>query len=275
MKRGIASTVSAAVNAAIGRAQATADDARRMVINRDKVLADLDADTATLGDAIAAAGTEHANMRTEWEAAEAALSQRLDDIQLTPGPAGKDGQAGADGLDGADGRDGIDGLAGSDGADGKNGVNGSDGKDGTNGKNGSNGLDGLNAYQIARAAGYGGTQAQWLASLTGAKGDMGDPGPAGTPNLQIEYRDGVAVPAITSLLGISASVDVTITWPTPFADAAYVVTPQINTTAATLIGKTAVALKSKTNQACTVTVTSTALLSTGQATISAVAYRKG
>jgi hypothetical protein len=32
------------------------------------------------------------------------------------------------------------------------------------------GIDGLSAYQVARAEGYGGTQAQWLASLIGAAG---------------------------------------------------------------------------------------------------------
>jgi len=172
----------------------------------------------------------------------ARLDERIDEIQLAPGPAGKDG---------ADGKPGIDGKAGT---------------------NGTNGTDGLTAYQVARASGYGGTQAQWLASLVGPKGDAG---PAGPVNLQIEYRDGVAVPAITSLLGISASVDVTITWPAAFADATYIVTPQVSTTAGGLVGKTAVAVKSKTNTACVVTVTTTALLSAGQATLSAIAYRKG
>lgn len=44
------------------------------------------------------------------------------------------------------------------------------------------GVRGLSAYEVAVAAGYTGTQAQWLASLkgaTGAKGDKGDTGAKG------------------------------------------------------------------------------------------------
>lgn len=93
--------------------------------------------------------------------------------------------------------------------------------------------------------------------------------------VQIEYRDGVAVPTIASLLGISATVDVTITWPNSFADTSYVVTPQVSTAVAGLLGKTGATLKSKTTTGCVVTVTTTALIAAGQATLSAVAYRKG
>jgi hypothetical protein len=266
VRRGLFTALDNGLRAAVGRAQATADNARQMVLNRDKVLADLDADTATLGDAIAAAGTEHTNMRAEWDAGDADLSHRIDEISLTPGPAGKDGTPGAAGRDGHDGRDGLDGSPGKDGRDG---TSGQPGKDGSNG---SNGQDGLSAYQVARASGYGGTQAQWLATLVGPKGDTGA---AGTNNLQIEYRDGVPVPAITSLLGISAQVDVTIPWVNALPDNNYFVTPQINTAAPALIGKTSVTTKSKTAAGCVVTVTTTALVSTGQATLSAVAYRKG
>ena len=219
-----------AVNAKADQAEATGQNARDMVLKRDPRISTLEGLADQLGGAVNAGNGEHAR-----------LDQRIDKIQLTPGPAGKDG---------ADGKPGIDGKAG---------------------LNGTNGTDGLTAYQVARASGYGGTQAQWLASLVGPKGDTG---PAGPVNLQIEYRDGVAVPAITSLLGISASVDVTITWATAFADANYIVTPQVSTTAGGLVGKTAVAVKSKTATACVVTVTTTALLSAGQATLSAIAYRK-
>ncbi|MES3152947.1 hypothetical protein [Sphingomonas faeni] len=44
------------------------------------------------------------------------------------------------------------------------------------GKDGSNGIDGASAYQIARAAGYGGTQTQWLASLRATDGKDGKNG---------------------------------------------------------------------------------------------------
>lgn len=250
MKRGIFTTMSGAITAAVAKAQATADNARQMVLNRDVTLKDLQADAATIPDIINAAATEHAQINEAWQAADAALSSRIDHISLTPGPAGRDGKDGRDGLNGTNGVNGIPG---------------------------SNGADGASAYQLARAAGYGGTQTQWLASLKGAdgaKGDTGPTGPAGAPNLQIEYRDGVAVPAVLSLLGLSATVDVTITWPTPFPDAAYVVTPQVATSAAGLIGKTTATLKSKTATGCVVTVTTTALISAGAATLSAVAYRK-
>lgn len=77
------------MNAAM-KAQATADNARQMVLNRDRTLADLDADTATLGDAIAAAGTEHATMQAEWEAGDTTLLGLIENIELTPGPPGAD-----------------------------------------------------------------------------------------------------------------------------------------------------------------------------------------
>lgn len=93
-------------------------------------------------------------------------------------------------------------------------------------------------------------------------------------SVQIEYRDGVAVPAVASLLGISATVDVTITWANAFADTNYIVTPQVSTAVAGLVGKTGATLKAKTTTGCVVTVTTTALIAAGQATLSAVAYRK-
>lgn len=47
---------------------------------------------------------------------------------------------------------------------------------------GTDGADGLSAYEVAKAAGYTGTQAEWLASLTGppgAPGATGEQGPEG------------------------------------------------------------------------------------------------
>ena len=49
------------------------------------------------------------------------------------------------------------------------------------GNDGAPGADGKSAYQLARDAGYGGTQTQWLASLKGDKGDRGDTGLQGIP----------------------------------------------------------------------------------------------
>jgi hypothetical protein len=161
MNRGLFGIVDGALKAAVSTAQATADNARQMVLNRDPRLASLDT-------ALAAGDTVHA-----------AINKRIDDL---PKPT--------------------------------------------------------------------------------------------TSAVQIEYRDGVAVPAIVSLLGLSATVDVTITWPNPFADTNYVVTPQISTAVAGLLGKTGATLKTKTTTGCVITVTTTALIAAGQATLSAVAYRK-
>jgi hypothetical protein len=161
MNRGLFGIFDGALKAAVSTAQATADNARQMVLNRDPRLASLDAALAA-GDAV-----------------HAAINKRIDDL---PKPT--------------------------------------------------------------------------------------------TSSVQIEYRDGVAVPAITSLLGISASTDITITWPSPFPDTTYIVTPQLATAVPALIGKTAATLKTKTPGGCVVTVTTTALLGSGQATVSAVAYRK-
>ena len=48
-----------------------------------------------------------------------------------------------------------------------------------NGLKGDTGADGLSAYQIAVINGYKGSQAEWLASLVGAKGDKGEKGDQG------------------------------------------------------------------------------------------------
>jgi hypothetical protein len=196
MNRGLFSAVSGALSAAVKTAQATADNARQMVINdRPKI---------------------------------SAVANAVDELKTqTPaiGPAGAKGDAGATGPVGPRGDAGQAGAAGA-------------------------------------------------AGPTGATGPAGPQGPAGIANLQIEYRDGIAVPAITSLLGISATADVPVTWPTPFADTTYIVTPQVATATPALIGKTTATLKAKTTTGCTITVTTTALISAGQATVSAVAYRK-
>ncbi|AHB12067.1 tail assembly protein [Xylella phage Sano] len=53
---------------------------------------------------------------------------------------------------------------------------------GPQGNAGATGANGLSAYQVAVANGFAGTQAEWLASLKGAKGDPGIQGPPGIPS---------------------------------------------------------------------------------------------
>ena len=109
------------------------------------------------------------------------------------GANGKDGKDGAEGKDGTNGKDGVDGKDGKDGTsctvealkDGSgydvlcggkkvgsltNGKDGAKGADGENGTDGANGANGKSAYEIAKENGFKGTEAEWLASLTGAQG---------------------------------------------------------------------------------------------------------
>ncbi|MFJ4038212.1 hypothetical protein ACIPVB_08995 [Microbacterium sp. NPDC090007] len=189
----------------VNKAQATADNARQMVITRDPRLTTLEDIARRFDVATQAADEEHQRLQSE-----------IDNIARTPGPPGRDGAAGRDGTNG---RDGAPGVNGKDGAPGKD-------------------------------------------------------APAGAV-AQIEYRDSIAVPAIITLLGAAATVDVTVTWPTPFPDTGYTITkPQTGTTTANLIGKTDAIVKSKTTTGCVITVTTTALLALGQVTLSVLAYRK-
>ena len=73
------------------------------------------------------------------------LLDKINTIELTPGPKGEPGEKGKDGRDGLDGRDGERGLPGKDGVDGKDGKDGRDGKDGKDGIGtpGVNGKDGV------------------------------------------------------------------------------------------------------------------------------------
>lgn len=93
------------------------------------------------------------------------------------GARGPKGNPGRDGLDGAPG---VDGKDGADGAPGRDGLPGVDGRDGT---------DGLSAYEVAVAAGFVGTEVEWLASLAGPAGADGAPGRDGSDG--IPGRDGV------------------------------------------------------------------------------------
>lgn len=94
---------------------------------------------------------------------------------------------------------GEQGPAGQDGADGQDVTyywNGTtlvlNGASGTRSAN-LQGVPGESAYDVAVAEGYEGTEAEWLASLKGADGDIGpqgETGPAGAPGVYAEHLTG-------------------------------------------------------------------------------------
>jgi len=109
------------------------------------------------------------------------------------GPQGPVGPAGADGAQGPigptgptgpKGDTGDTGPAGTTGPQGPQGPAGSTGATGPAGSPGADGNDGKSAYEVALDNGFVGTEAQWLASLVGPKGDTGDQGPQGIQGIQ-------------------------------------------------------------------------------------------
>lgn len=95
------------------------------------------------------------------------------------GDKGDPGEPGRDGIDGVPGDDGQAGPKGDKGDTGERGPVGPTGNDGNDGQDGAPGADGHSAYEVAVANGFAGNEAQWLASLVGAKGDKGDRGDTG------------------------------------------------------------------------------------------------
>lgn len=76
------------------------------------------------------------------------------------------------------------GPQGPQGPQGVQGIQGVAGNDGSAGANGTNGTNGQSAYEIAVANGFVGTEAQWLASLTGPTGATGPQGIQGIQGIQ-------------------------------------------------------------------------------------------
>jgi hypothetical protein len=87
------------------------------------------------------------------------LEKAISEVQTIKGDKGDQGEVGPQGPKGEDGANGKDGI------DGKNGVDGKDGVDGQDGKS---------AYDIAKENGFTGTEAEWVESLKGEKGDPGE-----------------------------------------------------------------------------------------------------
>ena len=103
------------------------------------------------------------------------------------GPTGTTGPQGAQGEQGIQGPIGLTGPAGQDGADGIDGIDGAQGPTGPTGLQGPQGIvgpDGQSAYQIWLSRGNTGTEADFIASLTGPTGATGPQGAQGEQGVQ-------------------------------------------------------------------------------------------
>lgn len=118
------------------------------------------------------------------------------------------------------------------------------------------GADGKSAYQLARDAGYGGTQTQWLASLVGAKGDKGDPGNTGAPGPNNARRAVVQSAALTA----NTAKTIPVTWPSALPDANYSVGVVVEHATPNQFN-CSVLPGSRTTTGCSVVVRSTAAVS--------------
>jgi len=288
----------AALRQQIQAAQSTADSAMAQNATTQQQLITLQELATRVQAAIETGNDAHGEIRSEIAANQAAFEQQIHDISLTPGPTGPSGQDGTPGVagpTGARGPKGDQGDAGPTGPVGPQGAVGPTGNKGDRGDAGPSGVAGAkgNTGDTGPRGDLGATGPIGPMGPTGATGPAGPTGAqgaAGTPadmtrvaaleaqKLQIDYRDGIAVPAVLSLLGISATVDVAITWTAPFPDTSYTITkPQVSTTSASLIGKTEAAVKAgtQTKTGCTVTVATTAVLAAGSCTLGVLAYRKG
>jgi hypothetical protein len=142
-------------------------------------------------------GADGADGPSAYEVAVAAgfEGSETDWLASLVGPAGEQGPKGDTGAQGPAGADGADGAPGADGADGAPGAKGDPGEPGADG---APGADGPSAYEVAQAAGFSGTETEWLASLVGPKGDTGDQGPQGATGPKGDKGDTGPQPALGS-----------------------------------------------------------------------------
>lgn len=102
--------------------------------------------------------------------------------QGIPGPQGPQGEPGENGKDGApgiEGKQGPQGIQGEPGIQGPKGEVGPVGPQGPIGEKGDTGANGKSAFEIAKDNGFIGTEEEWLLSLKGPKGDIGEVGKEG------------------------------------------------------------------------------------------------
>lgn len=118
------------------------------------------------------------------------LDEKIENIQLTPGPQGEKGDRGEQGLPGIDGQDGKSAYeiakdAGFEGSESAwiaslKGEKGERGEKGESGEAGVSGSDGKSAYEIAKELNPEITsESAWISSLKGETGDRGPAGPEG------------------------------------------------------------------------------------------------
>lgn len=128
-----------------------------------------------------------------------------------PAGGGEPGPPGQDGVDGLSAyelavqagfvgsvEDWLASLVGPEGPEGPPGQDGAPGVDGKDGAPGADGADGASAYEVAVANGFVGSEAEWLASLVGPKGDPGEKGDKGDPGEQGPPGQDAPQDAVTS-----------------------------------------------------------------------------
>jgi len=91
------------------------------------------------------------------------LQTQIDDIELTPGPAGATGATGMKGMTGATAATGMKGMTGAAGADGTDGATGATGMKGMTGASGATGMKGMTGASGAGATGPAGADVVFTA----------------------------------------------------------------------------------------------------------------
>lgn len=177
-------------------AQSTGTNARQMVLSRDARLTSL--------EQVAAAFQQ---LQDEADTIHAQLSQRIDNVQTTPGPQGPKGDQGPQGIAGPKGDTGSVGATGSAGPKGDAGSAGAAGPTGAKGDAGAPGSVGPT----------GAVGPQGAKGDTGAQGATGPQGPAGVANLIV----GMGSYNLTGTLLAGATQEVTVTLDKTMGSATY------------------------------------------------------
>jgi hypothetical protein len=186
------------------------------------------------------------------------------------GPAGSKGDTGPQGIAGPVGPKGDVGAAGPSGAQGVQGLKGDTGSTGAIGPVGPQGQTG--SQGPIGPTGAQGTQGPiGLTGPAGVAGATGATGPAGAAGKDANTRT-ATINLATATIGIGLSRDITVTWPTPFADANYKVNAPVPIAPLLLNAVAFLGIVSQTAASCVVRLNNISLgaLTTGTLTITAV-----